>query len=589
MIPALYRIGQYARTKQNNQSELDQVIENPNEKNRYNKVIFLKFSVINDVVKYDNFDLEEFTDKKLQDYLYKKGTAAGGNFTPTLIVDSKNVEKSFRNLMKPIRNIDSQLFVRLYEYLKEEINFKLIVDSIKEILNSKEGYILTLKINGKTLNEFPEVARQLLSENSVKYYEKYNTVSKANQKYCFVCGEKALEVFGFVNTYNFYTVDKMGMVTSGFDQSMAWRNYPVCAECSETLEAGKKYLKSNLSNQFAGLKYFVIPKLSFDLNNSHEIFEDLENKIKFSLSKEKRKALMRTEGDILEALEEMQNYMAYNFLIYEEEKSAFSILLYIEDVLPSRIKHIFEIKEEVEKINLFRRILGLNGEDFDLFFTFELLREKFFPNNKFDGNWDKNFLEVLNSVFTNKKIDYQFIIAKFMVKIRKDYLGGVYITVLSSLLIFMFVQKMELFKNKNLKEEKAMPEMTEENKIYMEFLESHPDVFDTDTKKAGFLTGILTKNLLDLPEQRVNKPFYSRLNGMKIDEKILKRVFVEVQNKLNEYKKNYYSKLEALAGEYLTYADFKTISDNELSYYFVLGMNLNQKFKNKENKEKEEA
>ena len=34
--------------------------------------------------------------------------------------------------------------------------------------------------------------------------------------------------------------------------------------------------------------------------------------------------------------------------------------------------------------------------------------------------------------------------------------------------------------------------------------------------------------------------FYSRLNSLKMSEKIVKRVFVEVINKLTEYKKKHY-------------------------------------------------
>lgn len=222
---------------------------------------------------------------------------------------------------------------------------------------------------------------------------------------------------------------------------------------------------------------------------------------------------------------------------------------------------------------------GKDNTTYPMKFSFNLIRESFFPDSKIEGNWDKSFLEVLNSIFTEKKIEYQYIIKRMMEKIRADQHEGNYFTVLKSLLFFEFLLELKLFKNENDKEDKTMVEKTEENRIYLDFFEQRSGVFDTDTKKAAFLTGVLAQKLMNLPEQRANKPFYARLNGLKIDERVLMRIFAEAQNKLNEYKKNYYSKLEALTADYLSFAIFKTISENELSYYFTIGMNLNQKFK----------
>jgi CRISPR-associated protein Csh1 len=120
---------------------------------------------------------------------------------------------------------------------------------------------------------------------------------------------------------------------------------------------------------------------------------------------------------------------------------------------------------------------------------------------------------------------------------------------------------------------------------FEEFFEENP-IFDDETKKAMFLEGVLAQKLLNIQySERNATPFRSRLNGLKIDEKIAKRLLPEIINKLEEYEKNYYRKLEETIGEYLVKSNFSHYSVDELSYYFALGMVLSKYFgTEKENK-----
>jgi CRISPR-associated protein TM1802 (cas_TM1802). len=52
-------------------------------------------------------------------------------------------------------------------------------------------------------------------------------------------GRKKDLVFGKVDTYAFYTIDKIGYIVGGFDEKKSWRNYPVCPDCRLKLEEGK--------------------------------------------------------------------------------------------------------------------------------------------------------------------------------------------------------------------------------------------------------------------------------------------------------------------------------------------------------------
>ena len=112
-------------------------------------------------------------------------------------------------------------------------------------------------------------------------------------------------------------------------------------------------------------------------------------------------------------------------------------------------------------------------------------------------------------------------------------------------------------------------------------------IFDDNAKKALFLEGVLAGKLLNI--QRIEgygkPPFRSRLNGLKIDERVSKRLLPEIINKLEEYDKNYYKKMEESIGIYFANSNFAKYSVDEMSFYFTLGLTLSNKFDKKEDKE----
>ena len=84
-------------------------------------------------------------------------------------------------------------------------------------------------------------------------------------------------------------------------------------------------------------------------------------------------------------------------------------------------------------------------------------------------------------------------------------------------------------------------------------------------------------------------PFRSKLQGLKLDEKKVKALLPDIQNKLEEYDSNYYRDLETLASEYFIQAqDDWSLSKDEISFYFALGMNLSKYFRTEKEEEKDE-
>jgi CRISPR-associated protein Csh1 len=88
-----------------------------------------------------------------------------------------------------------------------------------------------------------------------------------------MCHQTDIETYGFASPFSFYTIDKPGYISGGFQKSMIPYNYPVCRMCSIWLLLGKKYLDEHLTFNAFGKSLYIIPKtkntssLSRVLNN----------------------------------------------------------------------------------------------------------------------------------------------------------------------------------------------------------------------------------------------------------------------------------------------------------------------------------
>lgn len=268
--------------------------------------------------------------------------------------------------------------------------------------------------------------------------------------------------------------------------------------------------------------------------------------------------------------------------------------MYIEDVLPSRLRELFKSKEIVDKRKIFSNYLSNNNEVKPIQFTLGNVRF-FFPNTIDDPNLNKYFLEITNGIFTGTSIDYNFLLKYIMQRIRKDFrsdnstryssfLGFQMLDFLSQLHLLGNYRGGKCMDSKNLsvllgdmapKENSSFEERT--NVIFSEF----ENFFNTDAKKAIFLEGTLVQYLLNIQKfQRGSTPFRTKLRSLNLDERYVKRLFPEIINKLEEYDTNYYKELETLIAKYMIQSDTDwKMPNDEISFYFVLGMNMSNLLK----------
>jgi CRISPR-associated protein Csh1 len=484
---------------------------------------------------------------------------------------------------------------------KDEI-FTEITADFTRIQKNKESAIITLcfEDEGKKYPGDYSAFKKILIANGLSvFYSKYNKEARSPEQLCSVCRSIVPEVYGFASTYNFYTVDKPGMVAGGFDQSKAWKDYPVCKNCALVLENGKKYLDESAQFKFYGFSYYVIPKPVLSTLIS-EIYEKMAEYHKegftLKISGKYRNLLDETQEEILECLSEGENSFLVNILIFERSNNEFKILSYIEDIFPSRLRQLFVAKDSVDEHNIIHSCEVTIFQDGkavkkpNLDFSFNNFRYFFNKQEKKDAY----FLDIVQRIFTGRGVSYPFLMWAISTKIRDQFNQG-YMTkeaCMRGLSALIYLNKLGLLidysEGNSMNREPSSvfysvaprEAATIAEQIFTEFT----PFFNQEAKKAIFLEGVLAQLLLDIQYRERDKatPFRVKLQGLKLDQRTIQKLLPMIQNKLEEYGKNYYRDLERLISEYMLAAGDKwNLSKDEISYYFVLGMNLAPHFKSK--------
>jgi len=619
MIEAIREIGKYSlkKAEKNTDDPLAILIDNPSNKDTKN-ILFISIKKNNGIYDYKGVELEEFSKDKLKMYLYRKGSPNGSDLSPTSMITE--IEKTFikqktLRWFKPYLNIKekNENTVFLSEVGKCLTKNKDLILTDLKLKYKKENNIISLKIDDKYIGEHPVFQNFLIEQAKKNFYyisnfSKENKNSKSKHKICAVCKIKKDEVYGFVRTFKFYTVDKPGFVSSGFQQKDAWKNYPVCLECALILEKGKKYLGSTFDFNFYGIKYLLIPKFISKVNEDEKktIMKIFEEQRDPAFRKTEVKRLTSDEKEVFENVIELKNYLNLNFLFYNAPKgfdgAVFNILSYIEDILPSRIKKLFDVKKQVDSVEIFKshfvpidennKKVGEKPLEFNFGILFNFFPFKIDPKTRKLVGFDKYFLNIVKKVFTNKQIDYYFLLKFITNKIRLNFVNG-YSTATDTLkgfMLLLYMDNLEIIifpKGEKIMNKELIKTEGEISKKATDFFYNFSEFFNNDEKKAVFLLGVLAQFLLNI--QRLpdvsnsspgKEPFRPRLKALKLNKKQIEKLLPEIQNKLEEYGKNYYSKLEEMIAKYFVLSNNNwSISNDEISFYFVLGMNLSNNFK----------
>jgi CRISPR-associated protein Csh1 len=525
--------------------------------------------------------LEQLSDEKKMDYLYRRGASGGADLSPTAKITEVNKTFNnkiigwFRYLERNKRKIT--LKEEDWSFLNGLVNLliknkeKIIaeVENKQKLFPARENAIITIKVNQKYIGQYELFRRILLKLEGMKEAE----ISAAD-KTCSICGQKKEFVSGNVNVFTFYTNDKPGFIAGGFDKKLAWRNYPVCQDCKLALEMGREFIETNLKFTFVrGLEYLLIPKFLFGTSavsrDIIDIFTDGPKKI--SLAGKTISRMTADENEILALLMEEKDALSVQFLFLRASRGAERILLLIEDVYPSTLRKIFDAKADTDK----------KWEIIERQFNFGTLRTFFAKSdeNKRDNDLDKYYLQLIDNIFRLKPVDKNFVLQFIMKKIRHDFnneLDSYHWVVLDGLLTLTYLMSLGLFK---ISREEAK---TLTKSKFEEFFTGLSPMFSNPVTRGIFLLGVLTELLLNVQyaKRESKPPFLKQLKGLRLTERDMRGLLPKVQNKLTEYEAFDKGKRQ-LAEEISTYllqaGESWELSIDEINFYFAAGMNLANK------------
>lgn len=120
---------------------------------------------------------------------------------------------------------------------------------------------------------------------------------------------------------------------------------------------------------------------------------------------------------------------------------------------------------------------------------------------------------------------------------------------------------------------------------FRQFVADNPHFLDDNYKVGIFAVGVLVKLLLNIQRWELDggTPFEKKLKGYNLDPVSIKQIYIEAQAKIAQYREpgSRYESLGKIINEYFILNSYKlpTISNNELSFYFVAGLEMASQFR----------
>lgn len=559
----------------------------------------------------DRIDVDNVSKHTFAKYAYRKGSSRGGDITFTTKfgdIEKKLktlVDNQFKSLMVNLRASkfadEYRILNTVYEFLTHKDSYEIVKNELSQLYNglSKEdkmssGLSILCIVDGKEyyLEDFKIIQQILYANGTEDKSEKYDIKSEGAKAICSICMVKKEKLHGFASPFKYATVDKPGMVSGFFKQANNWKNYPICTDCSLAFELGKTYITNNLGGYFYGKPYYMIPKtlLSKDTKHLKTAMRRL-NEIYANIAEGQQ--ITRKEDKLGEIIATEEDYFNLNLLFYEENPTtkAIKIKLLLEEIVPSRFRKLFvDAPKKINNHPLYKAAFTIKKEPKDLQFSFGVLKTFF----------ETDFYDLIQRVFLLQPFSEETLYKNFMSVIRENYnkmqssdgyVEMTRLTVTKAHLTISYFQELKLIShNSNFKiMDKTVLEKKksgfDEEKFRL-FIEENKGFLDSDYKVGIFSVGILVKFLLNIQSYELkNTPFEKKLKGYNLNADLLKSVYMEALNKIAQYQNHYtYSELREFINHYflLNIDKINKISNNELSFYFVAGVEFGSQFKIKD-------
>jgi CRISPR-associated protein Csh1 len=613
MLEAIKDIGELQQS--GGGSELETLVEDLAHKKNYSHMLLITFAVKAGVVTgYLTTGLEEIDSSRKMKYLYRHGASNGSDITPTSLITEpeKTLRTKIDNWISHNGRGSADPFLASLAKAYDQDHDRIAADvaTLYSARAVKTGYGLTFLFRDEDgsscyVGDLPSfrqfVARAGQEPGAVK----------REDHVCAVCGKPHPVVYGDIvpgKTLKFYTLDKPGYIASGFREENSWKNFPMCSECALALEAGTTYVDQHLNFVLGGARYYLVPKLVLQdkdvLTRILQTFRTSENVLRAAPSTDASKkttqqqkfvALRQAEQDSerrsIAIMGDQSPRVAFDLLFYDKPQvGTFKILQLVQDVAPGQARRVAQAVKQSDAGEVFRDALPGDGMRRSVEFSFWQLAQFFKKrDSRNDETWKQEYLSLVADVFTAASADPRGLLHRVTQRLRDELLDDIYnqqgktfsfeewtLRGFNTILVLQRCQVVPTIYG----EVKDLSELTT---VSDQLFEGN-SVVNTPARKAVFLTGALTQHLLNIQwQERRSKPFFKELKGLRMKEQDVKGLFPKIINKLEEYDKNYYGRLEQeAAAQFAAAGDDWDLTMDEINFIFALGMTLANRLTRKE-------
>lgn len=419
--------------------------------------------------------------------------------------------------------------------------------------------------------QLPLTKRFMVARAMQQYGTCCNAQCQASNAECSLCRRVRNVVFGNFSELKSYILDKPGMIAGGFEIEQAARNFPVCEECAAHVALGINYAETQLTFKMAGQSYLMLPQC-FDDSIRDEFIDIGEFRDSRRTDSLHEDSVVRITDDEEEILEEVAkrfgttDRISLKLVFFEKDKAAWKICGEVDQVLPSRIREVFDAKTACEK-------QPWRYEKH--FVSTELVRE--FAGGTFTGS-QRYILAHLDAIFAGKQLDGRQVLRNIIDQLLVEYRQNVKragFAVNRAFLLYDFYRNLRIIP---VDEGKPMENAIAQKSAYGRFLDENHEFFGTPAKRVSFLTGALVRCVMSAQYERLNStPFEKKLKGMRVSEASLKKLLADAEHKLQVYDADHFHRnlLELLSEQWVATKGCFDISDDEATFCFALGLNLN--------------
>lgn len=492
----------------------------------------------------------------------------------------------------------------LSEYTEKEAVIRSDAKETWQSVEEPDSCVLTVQFedsNGEmqfidSFDLFVDTVRAKAAEN---WSEKHSTTSRGEDEHCTLCHEQRAAVYGFAFPLPFYTVDNRKHAPD-FQQADSWQNLPLCEECAFKLRVAGNFIKDTSFSLYLGdtIEYYVIPNFPLEGPVDDAVMDAIVD----DRSSDREYSFMQAEG-IYEEYDDPDYPLTLDLVFYTTSQSSQQIERYISDVEPPWMREADNTLREVYSEIYGREELAALDYELDdpeslkqldrlIYNTLPGLNDDSFADP--EAYWDEA-LTIIEAILKRDTVEYDRLLSMFDAELQsrfqndENYRGYT----LRVFLLLTFLNRMGVLQNEGVSSVQSYEEiMADWGKNAPEdldqFFEEFPDAFDNPAKRAVFVEGVLAQHLMDVQSQvrSGDPPLRKQLSGLQLTveraREFLPRLFqdIDAYDRKSDFPVQYRALREA-AATYFTEADADgwSISDEEVRYYFTLGMSLNRIFK----------